>query len=195
MKTILTAAAAALCLAAPTQALTFTETTDFTNSNTFGLPTPIGTLDAGANSVGGNIQGFCDSFCAQGTDPRDYFEFFVGAGDQLTGLTFSTTGFLQTDLDVIVQLQDSSGAIFLAQTSRSVPVSETFLPPLEAGRYGVQVLGFSAPTTGNFTYDLDWTLALTVESTTAPVPLPAGLPLLLSALGGVALLRRRARQG
>ena len=182
----------------PAHAITITESTDFP----FGSPSPlVGTLDAGTNSVSGNLTGYCSLGCSNG-DYSDYFEFIVGADDHLTQVEMSVTGTGPSGLDLRLFMRQTVGGQFNSSDRTAIllgganSASESFTPALTAGRYelGIYVLGDEGGTSSLFNrvdYDIDWTMTLSVERPLAPVPLPAGLPLMLTALAGGVLIQRK----
>lgn len=217
MKRILFATATALCLAAPGHALTFTETTDFA---AFGTRQIVGTTSVGTNTISGNLNGICTpgecDLSDSANDGEDLFDVIVGAGQQLNEIRFATSGtFIETygigenDLQIVLSVGDSSTGPN-GWFSSSTPLGGSDVrgfSPRAAGQFSFRV--FPMSTADHATFNVNWTLTLTTEATEgggtdpfgpspedpAPVPLPAGLPLLLTALGGAALLRRRARRG
>jgi hypothetical protein len=202
MKVIL-AAATVLMLAAPAQAITVNETTDF--SANLNAPISVGTLGIGSNSISGSVSAKCQlvaDFSLDCTsydgDPGDAFEFDIAAGTELTDGTLTIFD-LSTD--------GSGRARVFARSFEQL----TDLARVEDGVFDIVTGG---PLTGmqNFqvqprlllaslddSISFDWRVDLTVaeiNDQATVVPLPAGLPLVLTALAGFAGLRlRKGRKG
>lgn len=172
-------------------ALTVTESTDF--SGNFSLPTFVGTLDLGSNTVSGSLSGTCESiiggYLCGTSDPNgspdlvDAFSFDVGAGLELYSAVLSITN----------HIGYSAGSSSTFDT-RSYPGN---------GSNGPIEMMFGGPVTGTHTfeisslivsgelnYSMDYSLELFARQVPA-VPLPAGGLLLLTAGGLLAGMRGR----
>ena len=200
---------AAACATVISAGAAFASTVDFTDG-TFGVATPVGTdfqtitetadgvtftLTATNNLVGGA------RWLGSGTG--------MSSGLQLGGGSGSTLAFtLSVDMDVELDGYASTrqtlalgaptfdildGASPLSEGNELAPAGSSFTfasdpVMLMAGTdYTVTVNNTGAAVQAGLA-SIDFT-----KVTMSPVPLPAGLPLLLAALGGFALIRRRAR--
>lgn len=178
-------------------------------------PYDLGFLQAGTNRVFGTIN--CDrndfAFSFGGTDlfecadaPNDaidWFGFSLGSGQTLTSLTITATDRVNLPVSYSagwVSLFDASFAGGeLAGAGLTLPgalASATFVLSLPDGSldpgsylFAVQTSFQRTPSEAQDVH-FDYKVTLDVEGP-APIPLPAGLPLLAAALGGIALLRRR----
>ena len=170
---------------------------------------PAAMIDFGDGAFLGGITGYSED----GFDFAFSGSAFIFSGDNANCNGFDTTG-RQLELDsaaatittggalfdftsVLFATSGVSGAVFTGTFADATTITETVTGPL-AATPGAAVVTFSGfedlvsleidgSATGFTLYD-DMHLSL---ADTAPIPLPAGLPLLAAALGGLALLRRR----
>lgn len=194
MRRFLMALVAAIVCASTAQAVTVTESTDFKGVGA--RPTMIGTLDVGVNSVSGSIDGICyamghstcNFFLA---DDGDLFTFDIAAGTQLTAASLTISGLSTTGSATPSIVVNTIGDL----TSLGNSPNGTFDLLAGAPVTGTQVIKlFPELSKGYRFFDIfkaNWSVALTVEAIPSAVPLPAGLPLLLAGIGGLAALRRR----
>ena len=179
------------CLASPAFAtLVWNESLSGDLSNDRLSPTVLA-FTAGQNDVigtTGDVGGSVD---------RDYFSFTIGSGLTLTGLT------LLDNTSVA-----GSGSFLAIQAGPQVTTTETggnIGALLTFGHYDTgliganlidQWLGLAALPAGTYSIWVQETggtvdYGLRFDVATAPVPLPAGLPLLLTGLSGIWALTRR----
>lgn len=189
--------AAALLAAPSASAVTVTEATlgDFTGN--LNNPANLGTLDFGANTIEGSLNTTC-VFVSSGScfglsgDDADAFSFLIPDGGELTAA------------DVTISILSSSGSgsrtilgrSFTALDSFSTRSSSTsdilFRQRPLTGRQNFQLFtSFGFGTERSDQLSANWTAEFTVSRQVAPVPLPAGLSLLLAGLGTLAVLKRR----
>jgi hypothetical protein len=168
---------------------------DFSGS---GSPTNfnIGTLGIGDNTVIGELSGNCvqrDCNGAIDEDSQDSFNFTIGPGTQLVSAFGGTEGGGPDGLTITFALAEFGPVSTIA--FQSVPINSggtIFSGILGPGTYGVSAFGQSADDEGM--YSASWSMSFEVEETDlAPVPLPAGMALLLGGLGGLTLLRLKKR--
>lgn len=191
---------ASLALCTSAQALTLSESTfgDFDNVNDPALvSTDIGQLDLGLNVIDGSLDTECalsggDFLCLGGADAGDAFRFQIAPGEQLISVILKTSGTAPSGFTPGLGVVEDVGFTFVHSDSL-LPFNTTSAivdgVPLSSGGY---VFGFGqglASEAGRAQYD--W--SLTFEVSLAPVPMPAGLPLLISAFGVAYLLKRRQR--
>lgn len=198
MKNLLIGAALACAMSAPAFALSVDEFSfgggDFANA----IPSSdnIGVFDEGYNDIYGMLDDTCISgICNNGPDGQDSFVFTVSNGFQLDELSISAEGFGSAqDVTYSVYMTDLyGGGTYIFETYDLNSGGMFVTSPLDAGSYEISVYGQSASTDGY--YQAYWGIYGTVsEVAQAPVPLPAGLPLVLSALGGLGLVSRRKRK-
>ncbi|WP_299727361.1 VPLPA-CTERM sorting domain-containing protein [uncultured Tateyamaria sp.] len=152
---------------------------------------PSGTT---ASNVIGTLSCRAASFCVGGrADPIDAFYFEVSANQQITELSISgiLTGtqalqFIINDVTTSTVSNLFTGTI---APSGALQILSTAGTPIGPGTYNVGLGFFGDLQTVN-----DFSYAYTISSTiveTSPVPLPAGLPLLLAGLGAFGLMRRK----
>lgn len=127
-------------------------------------------------------------------------------GEQLTfSFEFDLTGFVVESASLFgLANADNGGTISLNGTSLGsiAPFTQAsdlvrgFSAVGSAGGFvdGLNTLLFTARNSSNDTPRGPAGFLASVTVTATPVPLPAGLPLLVAAVGGLALLRRRARR-
>ena len=194
MKQIVAGVAIALGLATSASALTFTESSDFSNVGVITLPS-LGTLDTGLNEVSGTLNGSCDSageICFGGPDRQDSFVVTVGAGTQLTDVNIVTEGGGPLGLTYGSNLRGPDSLVVadngVAPLNSPTNYNGLTLGP---GDYLFSIFSLNSDETGSF--DFFWRASFSVESTMSPVPLPAGAPLLLAGLGALAIARRRGK--
>lgn len=171
----------------------------------------IGALMVGTTTLTGAVSGSCVAGGLAGIDclsegnPADTFNFSIGAGTALTGISLSATGdgpagFGLETFGVSVDRTPGVPTIGVTVDLDADPVDGLFaflnglgVGPIPADALQFQIgTQFSAEAEGDFF--ANYSIGLTVASLAAPapVPLPASAPLLLVALGGMFALRRRA---
>jgi hypothetical protein len=158
-----------VCLAAtiPAFAVSYIETTDFPGGVNPFNPS-IGTLDPGANSVVGTLNGNCnigDCNPPSGGDTQDSFRLTVPAGFQITSLTVTTSAVSgPTNLSVSMQLSGSSGTVKFEPFLTPLPGTTANLlsAPVGAGTYDLSIFGQQATAAG--AYSLNWSVAMTLAS-------------------------------
>ncbi len=191
---------AALALATPASAITIIEGADFD------APGPnVGTLAVGDNSIAGFLDATCVSigtpfFNCQG-DSFDQVLFDVADGTRL--VTGTLTGRGQNDPGMVLR----AGMSFVGDLGERYSADTTFGTVTEIQEFGslgslnlgpgTYFLNISAAlsnsvATGPLVLQGSWAAEFRVEPILAPVPLPAGAALLITALGALAVTRRRA---
>ena len=174
-KSILAAASTVLLLTTSASALTFSEPPDLTTN--LAIPSNVGTLDIGANSISGSAGGF---------DIADAFEFIIPTGAELVSATLTLSNLV-------------GGSVF---TRTFTDLDDLF--NVKSGIF--DILG-GTPLTGTQDYEVrpnplstnpisfDWRVDLTVAEINV-VPVPAALPLLGAGLGMLGFMgwRRKATQ-
>ena len=125
-------------------------------------------------------------------------DLFVGNDDPMAYEIFDAVGEFVLDgpievfagavWDAGTEVNNGQGAAFSTDGGTATETSD---PIALAGSLDV-LLGINAPTGPITTVPGAGDLLFTVEVAPAPIPLPAGLPLMLAALGGLAFVRRRA---
>jgi len=183
------------------QAVVIVETTDFNNASSFfPFASNIGTLDVGSNSVSGTLAGTCEPFdCnpASGVaqDNQDSFLFTIDAGAKLvTGNILASFVTSIPFMTYSISIRSMVSTIF--QENYAVGTGGDFLVSvpdgIEAGTYSLSVFGQSGgPLAG--TYALEYDLSLGVAAVS--VPMPAGLPLVLSGLVCLGVMFRVRKKG
>ncbi|MGF1500481.1 MAG: VPLPA-CTERM sorting domain-containing protein [Paracoccaceae bacterium] len=189
----------AFCLAAPAlsaSALTFSEPSDL--SGPIGSETQIGTLDLGLNQVSGSISATCDVFATTCTstgfsgDQFDAFGFDIAPGTELVSAFLTITN-LDADQNGTpeVRVRASPPLRPLGAFQQNLTVNLLSGVPLTDS----QVFEVSSQLRGNGavgeTVSFDWQVDLQVEAVQR-IPVPAALPLLLTGLGALVVIRRRA---
>lgn len=198
MKLILSAAVAATLFATAASAVTTALETD---AGSGGFPTgkdyanaagatkddgslrnDLGNALPGENQIIGDLRGEQD-------DVADWFYFTVRTGEEIVSATIMTELMGMSVSNLMGVIKDEDGGT-IASVSFTAGGTANYLPsgsgPLGAGTYNFGLFfaeGISTP-------NLNWTITSQVNQI-APVPLPAGLPLLLAGLGGLAVLRWR----
>lgn len=146
----------------------------------------LGTLPVGFNDVSGVLEA-----ANSGSDTFDAFYISVGPDTELFFADISTeTGNPSLSVSLTAILLDSSGNTVFSKTFLG-NTTETLIgsgdTPLSAGTYNFG-LSFAA---GSDLDDVYWTSTSELRTASAPVPLPAGVLLMVSALGGLRLMRSR----
>lgn len=159
--------------------------------NVLNLP-PAGTTQS---NVIGRLACRVSGNCMTGrADPVDAFYFQLGANQKITEVSISgnLTGTEILSL-VIEDLNGPTATNLFTGTIGSNGFLQILLPtdaPIGPGLYNVALGFFGTTVSGDFTYN--YTITSTIVETN-PVPLPAGLPLLVAGLGALGLMRRRAQ--
>jgi hypothetical protein len=149
-------------------------------------------LGSGVNEILGSVT---FSFNGQVPSDTDAFDLVVGAGKTILSIVISTSlrdeggGVLNSIVWTLL------GGTTSGSGSTSVPTAGTSLfgsiLPVGEGTYRLDALGLTGGLAPSQYRTADYTIAVNVESTPSPVPLPAGAGLLAASLGLLALLRRR----
>ena len=190
------AAAALSCLASPVFAtVVWNEAQSGDLSNDRLSPTVLA-LTTGQNDVIGTVGN-----AGSGVD-RDYFSFNIGSGQALTGITLLANTDVSGSASFLAI--EAGPQILTTETGGNIQALLTYghydsglvgtnlvdfwlgLASLPSGAYSIWVQETGSVTSYGLRFD--------VAYVTAPVPLPAGLPLLLPGLSGLWTLRR-ARDG
>lgn len=190
MKRVFTAVVAATFLSAPAFAATtaVSESTapmgDY--ADVLGASTnQLGSVPAGTATVSGNLTAPNDNI--------DAYFFAIDAQTELVSASITTEG---DSASMFATLLDSTGTeVFLEffDSNGTVDLLTLADTPLQAGTYNFAVgfVAFASATPPA----VSWTTNSVINALPAsPVPLPAGLPLLLAGLGGLAIVRRRSRR-
>lgn len=189
-------------LALPSYALTVDELSDFSDGAS-PSNTNVGTLDIGFNSFNGNLNGECSNGDCNGIgsqfdDTQDSILFTVASGTEVISFSLFTEGGGPSGLTISAAIFGTIGVsdIGAFQSVINVPINGNadgtlVNGPLGAGVYSLSAYGGSSTDDGGF--GAFWSIDLEVAEVTNPVPLPAGLPLLLAGVGAFGLMRRRAR--
>jgi len=180
--------------------LTINESTDFGDRSS--IATSVGTLAAGANSILGKIGASCGlsesgSCLEYSGDKVDWVSFAIPEGYAASAANLTISNLVRPDSFIMFFIavgQGSFGSLFI-NAAGTFDVLET-KGATGAQRFGVELVLSNVSDSRASLVSFDWRLDLTVSQiVTAPppavIPLPAGLPLLLTALGGLAFLRRR----
>lgn len=174
------------------------EDTDFDNAISHSNSS-VGTTGIGVNNIYGSLSGSCmddpeyiDCNYSLGSDEQDSFAFTIGAGQILTKIAYGSEGNGPDGLEIGFAMDANVAAHGWSNIGYDfLPVNtydeEDSLLGLGEGTYYVSVWGDTANEAGD--YGANWSIALTI----AEVPLPAGLPLLLTALGAVGISRTRRK--
>jgi len=193
----------ACLLAGGAQAATITENSDFGD---FGSPTPLGVLEIGSNSISGSLATTCtptiETFadCSSG-DEIDSLSFSLPSGFEITNLVLKITNFVTTDTNLTEQLGFGNLGFIGFEANGIFPISD-IANALLSSRFTFEAASGSVLTNdpnapllqgvGDISFDYSASFDVT-EVSLAAVPLPAGLPLLLSGLIGLAVLARRRK--
>lgn len=154
------------CFAITANAITITETADYPGGVSLSDPN-VGTLDSGANTVSGSLNGSCNvGDCNPGDglhgDTQDSFLVTVPTGYQITSLTVTTSS--------VSGPMNFSASFELRNSSLTVVQSTPFLSPLNgttanllsapasSGTYVISVFGQQANAAG--AYSLNWTVTM-----------------------------------
>lgn len=181
---------------------------DFSDSQSI-ANTSVGTAMAGFSSVIGSLSGECLSDPAfgtdcnfqstPGTDEQDSLQFTIASGFELVGIDVGTEGFGPAGMGVAFSVGEyvagTGPASFIEQILVPINNSGSFAisTPLDAGTYAFSAFGGSSTDVGS--YEAFWNADFEVVATggLAPVPLPAGFPLLVAGLIGLGTLARRKK--
>lgn len=134
-------------------------------------------------------------------DPSDAFFLTIGADRQLTSLVLNIASGNDPALNIsgisfeVAISDETSGATF-DLTSLGAATDVSLIPGITGSAvFGPGTYGFFVGASGSnadFSGRIDWSLTATViDTSVAPVPLPATLPLLLAGLLGFGALRRK----
>lgn len=173
LKTTATAALLALGIGSMASAATYNEIGDA--SDVMGGAQDVG---VGTDAISGSLD--------DGDLDKDWYQLSYGMDVQFeaSNLTPFSLGFAAIRLyDSLGTVLANCGDCFFSDGGDNT----TFLSAsLTAGTYFLEVDEYaSGPGNVTGTYNFD------ISTTTAPVPLPAGLPLLLAGFGALAVMRRR----
>lgn len=128
-------------------------------------------------------------------------EFGNPIADPVFAVSITGTLLVAADADFSFQVHSDDGfdfridglSVFQLDSDRGPGTSRIDLVALTAGEHAFELIGWEQG--GLFVLELSWapngSEDFQVLSTTAPVPVPAALPLLASALAGLGLRRRR----
>ncbi len=144
----------------------------------FILPgTDLGTLTSGTTStIIGSYAAGSTGDLFDGSDEQDSYTFTT-----LSSFTVNAT--TRTGDDAYYALMTVPGPVLL---DGSAPATDMF-GTVGAGTYSLTVIGVANGGAGSYSLDINVAIAA--------VPLPASVPLLLSGLGALGLLRRRRNRG
>jgi len=167
-----------LCLALAVTAFAFDaiEATDYPGGVNFTFNPNVGTLDPGANTVSGSLNGFCltepiygrscNPATAAGGDTQDSPLFTVPVGYQVSSLTVTTsavsgpTGFTAT-MSVDAPKIPPPGLVSVIPTTFLVlngTTANLVATPIGAGTYALSVFGQNASADGAFS--LNWSVSM-----------------------------------
>lgn len=142
----------------------------------------LGNIRLGTTQISGDLR------VSRG-DFADWFFFDVRADRKVVSATLTTPVTGNVTPVVGLAIADDMGSLLVFESATAGGTIDLFanLPGgLGAGKYNVGLFFV-----GSQIGDQDWSIQARLVETPA-VPLPAGLPLLLAGLGGLAILRRRA---
>jgi len=174
-KTILLALLLCLTVALAAFAFDVTETTDFPGGVSFASNPSIGTLDNGANTVSGSLNGQCltgtfGRSCNPGTiaggDTQDSFLLTVPAGYQITSLTVTTSSVSgPAGLSASMELRTSTGVVQFTPFLSPFPgtTGNLLTAPVGAGVYALSIFGQNASADGPFR--LSWSVTMNLAPT------------------------------
>ncbi|WP_158269964.1 VPLPA-CTERM sorting domain-containing protein [Litoreibacter ponti] len=167
---------------------------DYPESSAGAFPN-IGVGAIGQTSVVGDLVGECVALqtdgCDSGNDPEDVFEFEIGAGTKLTGLSIIVEGSGPSGFLLAADIfQIGTSFEIINDISLNTTVGLLGGQMLGQGTYRFVVGGFISTELGDWGGDYRLTGTVAALNVPEPVPLPASLPLLLAGIGGLAYLRR-----
>lgn len=183
------------------QALTFNETTDFPNviffENDPDLSKNIGQFDIGLNRVFGTLDGECIDFDCNpdlsSKDSQDTFLFEIAPGQELIGISISTTEIVPlNNLEIAFEVRSDLEAFEDSIIFSFLSVGNDFASVITGGGAdtfafsiaGVSLLdnvAFGAAAIGIRDYKFNYALSFDVANVSA-VPIPAALPLFATGL-------------
>ncbi|WP_424969073.1 VPLPA-CTERM sorting domain-containing protein [Dinoroseobacter sp. S76] len=174
------------------------------NDDTAGILSFDISIDAGSSATG-DILGFAFDLADPGLMQSDISNFTSSTGEGITGFFTDSTscgaggcnfnGATSDDFDYIVRVgnQGSSGGS-VTSLSFDLDVSDTFmLSASTLTRVGIRSQSLGAAPSGGGGSSKDIHTSPNELVATAPIPLPAGAWLLLTAIGGLGVARYRKR--
>jgi hypothetical protein len=154
-----------VCLTTAVKAVDVPETTDFPGVNFVSGPS-VGTLDPGANTVSGTLNGNCNvGDCNPGTvaggDTQDSFLLTVPSGYQITSLTVTTSA-VSGPANFSASMELRTAAAVVQFTPFLSPLNGTtanlLTAPVAAGVYALSIYGQQASAPGAFS--LNWSVTM-----------------------------------
>jgi hypothetical protein len=188
--------ASAFISAGAANAVTISEVTDFNDS--FYMPTGIGSLSDGANTISGSLFTTCVGTavlfadCTSGDD-IDAFSWQLAAGSELVSASVTITNFTLTgtlDSDQLgfgrIGFEDlESDGIY------TLSLTDAFITPSNRATFEVSSGTITSPIELQGTGDIGYDYILTLEVAPAVVPIPAAAWLFGSALLGLGVVKRK----
>jgi hypothetical protein len=140
------------------------ETADFPGGVSFATNPSIGTLEPGANTVSGSLNGNCvigDCNGVAAGDTQDSLLFTVPAGYQVTSLTVTTSAVAgPTGFSLSMDLRSPTANIHFTPFLSPLPgtTDNLLAAPVSAGVYAISIFGQQASAAGAFS--LNWSVAM-----------------------------------
>jgi hypothetical protein len=163
-----------VCLTTVVKAIDVPETTDFPGGVSFSSDPSVGTLDVGANTVSGSLNGFCLTgtyglSCnpgGGGGDTQDSFLLTVPNGYQITSLTVTTSSVTgPSNFSASMELRNATAVVqftpFLSPLNGTT--SNLLTAPVGAGVYAISMYGQQAAAEGAFS--LNWSVTMNLAPT------------------------------